>query len=207
MSHISEHINYSNQKIHSHYQMSKIIVNLCSKKCEDNNNSIFQLNHPQNLLLMSIVDTPENYLSNFHRKLYKIKIHTSSINSSSTLFSCSVCAMYNIFHSDLNKHPMVKSYIPGINTSIFPKKNYENTFYEKLVNELHSYIEKQPHVIHSPNASYSLLIKINGTFVKIQKNILPISVQELHNDTILPISKGFFFKNYLWEKIYWRCVT
>ena len=30
---ISEHINSSNSKIHSYYQMRKIIVNLGNKKC------------------------------------------------------------------------------------------------------------------------------------------------------------------------------
>ena len=45
----------------------------------------------------------------------------------------------------------MKSYIPAINTSIFPKKQYENIFTEKLINELHSWVESHPHVIHSPN--------------------------------------------------------
>ena len=60
---ISEHINYSNQKIHSYDQMRKMIVNLGTKKCENNNKSTCQLSHLHNLLLMSIVDTPENDIS------------------------------------------------------------------------------------------------------------------------------------------------
>ena len=38
MDQISENINYSNHKIHSYDQMSKIVVNLGSKKCEDKKN-------------------------------------------------------------------------------------------------------------------------------------------------------------------------
>ena len=60
MDQISERITHSNHKIHSRDQMSRIIVNLGSKKCEDNNNSTYELNHLQNLLLTSIVETPEN---------------------------------------------------------------------------------------------------------------------------------------------------
>ena len=70
---MSEHINSSNIKIHSHDQTSKIIVNLCSNKCEDNNNSTCQLNHLHNLLMMSTFNTPEKYVSNVYRKLDKIK--------------------------------------------------------------------------------------------------------------------------------------
>ena len=65
---------------------------------------------------MSIVDTPKNKVSKVDRKLDKRKIHTSSINSSSTLFSCSIPAMYNIAHRSPNRNLTLKSYIPGINT-------------------------------------------------------------------------------------------
>ena len=60
MDHISEHINYSNHKIHSYDQMSKAIVNLDSKKWENNNNPTHKLNNIKSLLLMIIVDTPES---------------------------------------------------------------------------------------------------------------------------------------------------
>ena len=107
MDKISERINHSNHKIHSHDQMRRIIVNLVSKKCEDNNNYTRQLNHVKNLLLMSIVNNPENDVSNVDRKLDKRKIRTSSIKSSSTLFSCSICAMYNRVHCAQNKRLML----------------------------------------------------------------------------------------------------
>ena len=116
MAWISEHINLSNQKIHSYDQMRKIIVNLIIKKYEDNNNSTCQLNHLHNSLLVSIVDTPEKDVSKFYRKIYKRKIRTPSIKSSSTLFSCSIRAMYNIVDLAQNKRLTLKSYIPGINT-------------------------------------------------------------------------------------------
>ena len=79
MDQISEHINSSNQKIHSYDQMRKNIVNLGSNTCEDNNKSTRQLNHLQNSLLMNIVDTPENDVSNFYRKLDKRKVRIYSI--------------------------------------------------------------------------------------------------------------------------------
>ena len=82
MAQISEHINYSNHKIHSYDQMSKMVVNLGSKKCKNNNISAFQLNHPQDLLLMSIFDIPEKSVSNVDRKLDKRKVRASSIKLS-----------------------------------------------------------------------------------------------------------------------------
>ena len=89
--------------------MSKIfVVHLGSNKCEDNNNSISQLNSFHNSLLMSIVDAHENDLSKVDRKIDKRKIHIYSINSSSTVFSCSIRAMYNIVHSNQNKRLMLK---------------------------------------------------------------------------------------------------
>ena len=87
----------------------------------------------------------------------------------------------------------MQSYIPGINTSIFPKQYFENIFTEKLVNELHSWIENHPNVIHSSNVKDSLFVKINGTIVRKQKHLPQISVQELHNDMILPIYEGGFW--------------
>ena len=48
--------------------------------------------------------------------------------------------MYNKLHCNLKKRLMLNSYITGINTSILPKKIYENILFEKLVNELNSWI-------------------------------------------------------------------
>ena len=75
-----------------------------------------------------------------------------------------------------------------INTSIFPKKHYEDIYFEQLINELHAWIENHPHVIHSPKVKYSVFIKINDTLVNKQKNLLQISVREIHNDMIFPSS-------------------
>ena len=77
---------------------------------------------------MSIVDTPEKHLSNVDSKLDMRKVRTSSIKSSSTLFSCSIRTMYNIVHCAQRKSLTLESYIPGINTSIFPKKHDANIF-------------------------------------------------------------------------------
>ena len=138
MAQISEHINYSNQKMHSYDQMDKVIVNLGNKKFENNNNSTGHFNLVQKYLLMSIVDTPEKDVSNVDRKSDKRKVRTSLIKSSSTLFYLSIHAMYNRFHSAQNKRLMLKSYIPAINISIFLMKHYENIFNEKLINELYA---------------------------------------------------------------------
>ena len=99
--------------------MGTMIVNLSNKKWEKNNNSTDHLNHIQKLLLISIVDTPGMDVSNGDRTFDKGKIRTSLIKSSSTLFSCSLHAMYNRFHCDKNQRLMLKSFIPAINTSIF----------------------------------------------------------------------------------------
>ena len=101
--------------------------------------------------------------------------------------------MYNRVHRAQNKHLILKSYPPGINTSILPKKQSENLFTEKLVNELHAWSKNHPHVIHSLNVKHVLFVKIIGTLVKKQKHLLQISVQELHNDMILPISEDVFW--------------
>ena len=53
-------------------------------------------------------------------------------------------------------------------------------------------MENHPHVINLSNASDSLFVKINGTFVKKYKNLLQISARDLHNDMILPIPQGDF---------------
>ena len=101
MAQISEHINSSNHKIHSYDQMGTMIVNLSNKKCKNNNKSTGNLNHIHKSFFVIIVETPEKGVSNVDRKLDKRKIRTSLIKSSSTLFSCSIRAMYNIFHRDI----------------------------------------------------------------------------------------------------------
>ena len=63
---------------------------------------------------------------------------------------------------------MLKSFIPVISVSIFPKIHYENIFYEKDINNLHACIENKPHLIHSPNAKDSVFVKINGTMINKQ---------------------------------------
>ena len=86
--------------------------------------------------------------------------------------------MYDRVHIYQNQHLMLKSYIPAINKSIFPKEHYENIFSEKLINELHAWIENQPHVIHSPNVNDSLFVKINGTLVKKKTSTSNISTRD-----------------------------
>ena len=59
-----EQVNPSNHKIHSYDQTIKIIFNLGSKNCKNNNNSTCQLIRQHNSLLMSIIKTPEKDVSN-----------------------------------------------------------------------------------------------------------------------------------------------
>ena len=71
---------------------------------------------------MSIVDTPKKDVSNVDRISDYGKICISLIDSSSTLFSFSIRAMYNKVHCYQNKRLMLKSFINAINTSIFLKQ-------------------------------------------------------------------------------------
>ena len=109
MDHISEHINSTKHNIHSYDHMIKMIVNLSIKKSDNNGNSFPQLYRLHNSLLMRIIDTPEKYLSNFEGKYDTSKVQTSSVNSSSKLFSCSVREIYNRFHSAQKQSLVVKS--------------------------------------------------------------------------------------------------
>ena len=74
MAQISEQINSSNHKMHSHDCIGKMIVNLSNKKFKKNNNSTGHLNNIQKSLLMSIVDSPEKDVSNVDKKIDKRKI-------------------------------------------------------------------------------------------------------------------------------------
>ena len=104
-----------------------------------------------------------------------------------TLFSCLIRPMYNKVNRVQKQRLMLNSYLPGINTSIFPKRHYNSIFYEKLVNELHAWIESLPHVIDSFNFLYPSFVKINANIVNKQKHLLQISVRDLHNNMILQI--------------------
>ena len=112
-------------------QMRRMVVNLCSNKFENNENSSLQLTHIHNSLLIIIVDNPEKYLSNIGEKYDMRKVCTSFVNSSSTLFSCSICTIYNGINCDQKQRLMLKSYIPGIESFIFPKRHYENFFLKR----------------------------------------------------------------------------
>ena len=76
MAHISESINSSNHNIYSYDQMSKIIVNVGNQRGENNDNHSYQITLLNNSLLMSIVYTPENYVSNVDGKYDMGKVRT-----------------------------------------------------------------------------------------------------------------------------------
>ena len=62
------------------------------------------------------------------------KVCSSSVKEHSTLFSCSVRAMYNIFNCDKKQCHILKSYVPGIDSSRGPKRYDNKYFSEKFVN-------------------------------------------------------------------------
>ena len=65
------------------------------------------------------------------------KICTCSVKSSSILFYCSIHAMYDRLNCSKKQRIMLKSYIPGNNSLIYPKIHYENFVSVKIVNALH----------------------------------------------------------------------
>ena len=141
---------------------------------------------------MSIFDTPKKGVSNVERRVDKRKIRTSCINSSSTLFSCYIRAMYyRVHHAQINVSCWSHSFL-RLTHQFFQKNHYENIFSEKHINELYALIGNHPHVINSINVKDSVFVKINSTLVKKQKHIFQISVRELHNDMILSSSEGGF---------------
>ena len=144
MYHISQTINTTNQKIHSHDQMIKMIVNLGSKKDDKNDDSSPKIINLHNTLLMCIVDATENDLLHGEGKSVIRKVCSSSVKSYSTLFSCSVRAMYNKGHRTQNQRLMLKPYITEINLWVGYKRCYNNYFNENIVNKVHDWIEKHP---------------------------------------------------------------
>ena len=53
-------------------------------------------------------------------------------------------------------------------------------------------MEKHPRVIPSQNVSDSIFVKANGKILNKQKQLLQISLCELHNDLVLPVCQGGF---------------
>ena len=60
-----------------------------------------------------------------------IKVRTYLVNSSPTLFSFSIHAMYKNINRDQKQRLVMKSYIPGINSLIYPKIHYDYLFSDK----------------------------------------------------------------------------
>ena len=110
------------------------IVNLGIKKWKNNYTSTWQLTRLHNYLLMSIIFTPAKDLSNVDRKSDMKFFCSSSVKLSSILFSWSIRAIYNRVNNYQKKRLMLKSYLPGINTLVFPKRHYENIFPKTLFN-------------------------------------------------------------------------
>ena len=77
MAHISEHTYSSNEKNHSYDQTRKMIFNIGSEKGKNNDNPSCQLTHLQNSLLISIVETTEEDVSNVDPKYDMRKVRTS----------------------------------------------------------------------------------------------------------------------------------
>ena len=101
-----------------------MIFNLGSKKVENNENYSPQLTSLHNSILVRIFDTPYNIFSNVEGKSDIRKVHTSSINSSSTLFLCSIRSMYIIVNRAQKQFLVLKSYILGVYSLISTKRHY-----------------------------------------------------------------------------------
>ena len=78
---------------------------------------------------MSIIETPENDLSNIDQKSDMRKSCTSSVKSPSILLFFSMLEMYNRVNRT-KKRLMLESYLTGIKKHTFPKRNYDNIFSE-----------------------------------------------------------------------------
>ena len=81
-----------------------------------------------------------------------------------------------------------------MNSLIGPKRHYYIFSSGNIVNEFNNWIEKHPRVIQYLNVSDSRFVKLNGTMVNKHKHLIKISVRDLQNDIILPVSQGFFVK-------------
>ena len=82
----SQHINFTNHKVHSFFQTGQTIVDLGNNKGGSNNESSSKLTDIQNSLLMRIVDTPEKDVSHSEANIITRKLRTYSDNASSILF-------------------------------------------------------------------------------------------------------------------------
>ena len=174
---------------------------------KNNIKSTGHLNQIWKLLLMSTFYTPEKYVSNVDRNADMRKILTSFIKSSSTLFIVQYvqCIIeFNVLKINVScwSHLLLKS-----THQFFPGKNQENIYSEKLINELHAWIE---HHSHNTFPQYKRLsvCQNNVILVKKQKHLLQISVRQLQNDMILPSSeRGFSGARKKWKYLYRRYVT
>ena len=75
--------------------------------------------------------------------------------------------MYNRVHCAQNKRIMLKSFIPAINTSIFPKKTFEIIFSEKNLSM--NYMPGSKTILMEytpPNVKESAFVKSNGNLEK-----------------------------------------
>ena len=152
---------------------------------------------------MSIVDTPENDLSNCEDKSYMRKVRTSSVESSSTRFLCSIHAIYNRVNSAKN-NVSCWNHTPQVIIHWLVQRDIITFSSEKLVNKFYNCIEKHPHVIQSQSFSGSTFFKVNGTLLNKHNHLIQISVQDLHNDIILPVSQVFLCTKWGWQSMYWR---
>ena len=77
----------------------EIVFSFGSNKGENKDYYSPQLTRPQNKLLMRIFDTTKKYLYTIEGKSDMLKVHTSSVKSSSTLFYCSIRTTYKKMNS------------------------------------------------------------------------------------------------------------
>ena len=87
-------------------------------------------------------------------------------------------------------------------------RSFSFSFSDTIANELHNWIDKHHNIIQYTNVSDSTCFKVNTTILKKKNQLIRISVQELYNDIILPVSQGIFgCKKCGWKSMYWRYVS
>ena len=74
MKQLIQHINYNNHKFIYFCKTSKTVIDLSNKKYVSNDDSSSNMRDIQNSILMSIVDTLENYLSHYEGNINTRKV-------------------------------------------------------------------------------------------------------------------------------------
>ena len=89
---------------------------------------------------------------------------------------------------------LIKSEATGVNWITTGTRKYKTDFTDDFVKELHEWVKGHRDVIACPNGKDTLKIKMEGQKdpVLMEKLLIQISIRELHNDLVKPMSEGGF---------------